>query len=89
MYRRNQIPSSKTNLTDTSKAYKKKMNFYIDKYNKTQQSKLRDLHYKNPKQCWNILNDIENKKDSEAISLIHISGTHWIMGKGQRSVGIR
>ena len=69
MYRRNPIPSSKANLINASKHYKNKMNFHINKYNKTQQSKLRDLHDKNPRQYWKILNDIENKKDSEAIDL--------------------
>ena len=64
-----QLSSSSTKLKhlQASKAYKRKLFFYIQfaKYNKTTQKKLRSLTSKNPKDYWKILNDIGKKQKNE------------------------
>ena len=57
--------STKLNLLQASKAYKRKLNFYIAKYNKTTQKKQRSLKSKNPKDYWKILTDIGKKQKNK------------------------
>ena len=49
--------------------YKKKMNYFINKHNKSTQNKLRNLKNKTPKEYWKILNSIDNKKADNNIEL--------------------
>ena len=44
--------TTRSNLQVASKACKKKMNFYITKYNKSMQKKLRSLKTKSPRDYW-------------------------------------
>ena len=57
--------ASKACLVTTRKTYKRKLNFFIRKYNKDTQNKLRKLKYKLPKHFWKILNSLENKNNKE------------------------
>ena len=45
------------------------MNKYINKHKKQMQQKLRNLKHKNPKEFWEILNNIERKEDEPDISI--------------------
>ena len=54
--------TTRSNLQVASKAYKKKMNFYITKYNKSMQKKLQSVKTKSPKDNWKILNNVDQKK---------------------------
>ena len=66
---RNPTHCSKSNLVQASKYYKKKMNYYINKHNKTTKTKSRNLKSKNPKEYWKVINSIDNKKVDSNIEL--------------------
>ena len=61
--------TTKLNLQQASKTYKKKMNYFINKHNKSTQNKLRSLKNKSPKEYWKIINSIDNKKADSNIEL--------------------
>ena len=61
--------TTKLNLQQASKTYKKKMNYFINKHNKSTQNKLRSLKNKSPKEYWKIINSIDNKKTDSNIEL--------------------
>ena len=63
----NELPSTynKRILNSTSKQYKKKMHFYIDKFNHSKAKKLRSMHAKTPKQYWKFLNSLKSKTNDE------------------------
>ena len=61
--------SNKLNLKNASKAYKKTMNFHINKHNKSTQEKLRNLKSKNPRDFWRIMNSLDKSKDNENIDI--------------------
>ena len=61
--------SNKSNLKNASKAYKKTMNFYINRHNKNTQDKLRNMKSKNPRGFWKIINSLEKSKDNEKIDI--------------------
>ena len=65
----NSSNTNKINLIKASKEYKKKMNFYINKFIKKSQNKLRNMHNKDPKEYWKTLNSIDNKKQDPDIIL--------------------
>ena len=65
----NSSNTNKINLIKASKEYKKKMNFYINKFIKKSQNKLRNMHNKDPKEYWKTLNSIDNKKQDPDIVL--------------------
>lgn len=54
---------NRRSLLCASKQYKKTMNKYINKYKLSQQSKLRKMHKKSPKEYWKYLNSINRKKN--------------------------
>ena len=68
-FSRNPSATSRTNLVSASKAYKKKMNYFINKHNKQTQIKLRNLKNKNPKDFWKIINSVDSKKQDRNIAL--------------------
>ena len=45
------------------------MIFYINKFIKKSQNKLRNMHNKDPKEYWKTLNSIDNKKQDPDIVL--------------------
>ena len=61
--------STKIELKQASKTYKKKMNYFINKHNKSTQNKLRSLKNKSPKEYWKIINSIDNKRTESNIEL--------------------
>ena len=61
--------SNKLDLKNASKAYKKTMNFHINKHNKSTQEKLRNLKSKNPRDFWRIMNSLDKSKDNENIDI--------------------
>jgi len=56
---------NKLRLQNASKQYKRTMNFYIKKYQTNNQSKLRNLSSKNPKQYWKFLNSLKPKQQHD------------------------
>jgi hypothetical protein len=68
-YTRNKSISNKNNLKEASKAYKRTINMYINKYKFSQSSKLRHLNHKQPKQYWKFLNSIKPKCNKETPSI--------------------
>ena len=47
------------------KYIKNTLNNYINKHNKANESKLRNMHRKRPKEYWKFLNSLKNKKQNE------------------------
>ena len=66
---KNPLDKNKSNLQLASKAYKCKMNFYINKHNKNTQDKLRNLKSKNPRYFWKIMNSVNKTNDNENIDI--------------------
>ena len=58
--------SSRDALTLASRSYKRTMNIFVNKYKFTQQSKQRKMQKGQPKNYWNFLNSLKNRKISEA-----------------------
>lgn len=56
---------TRRNLLSASKNYKGIMNKFINKYNKENESKLRNMQRKQPKDYWKYLNSLKNKKNIE------------------------
>ena len=67
--KKNPSDENKSNLKHASKAYKCKMNFYINKHNKNTQDKLRNLKCKNPRDFWKIMNSLNKTNDNENIDI--------------------
>lgn len=61
--------STRFRLTKASKVYKKKLNYFINKHNKSKQTELRNLKSKNPKEYWKIINSADCKKVDSDIEL--------------------
>ena len=61
-YSKNPSSSTRSNLVLASKAYKKKMNNFINNHKRQTQMKLRNLKNKNPKEYWKIINSVDSKK---------------------------
>lgn len=68
-YNINPSRTTKTNLNNCSKDYKKTLNFHINKYNRSRQEKLRNLKSNSPKEFWKILNNVEKSKNEANINL--------------------
>lgn len=66
---RNPSSTTRLNLVTASKAYKKKMNYFINKHNSQTQIKLRNLKNKSPKEYWKIINSVDSKKPDCNIEL--------------------
>lgn len=56
---------NKSALVSASRIYKKTMNKFMNKYNTTQQNKLRNMQKCQPKEYWKFLNSLKNKGKSE------------------------
>ena len=56
---------NRRNLLNASKNYKGIMNKFINKYNKKNESKLRNMLRKQPKDYWKYLNSLKNKQQIE------------------------
>ena len=57
--------TSKNNLMEASKAYKKVMNKHINQYNRKLQKKLRQMQTKDPKAYWKYINSLKGEKSEE------------------------
>ena len=55
------------NLISASKKYKRKLNYFINKHNKSMQHKLGKMKNKNPKEYWKIINNIDSKNTDSSI----------------------
>ncbi|MEW8548328.1 MAG: hypothetical protein AB2693_32900, partial [Candidatus Thiodiazotropha sp.] len=64
-YNRCRSTCNRINLQKACKIYKNTMNKFIDKYNQSNEQKLRNLHNKHPKEYWKFLNSVKNKELSE------------------------
>ena len=60
-FRKNPSNDNRTRLNNASKAYKRTMNYYIEKEKHANAAKLRNMHVKSPKQYWNFLNKLKPK----------------------------
>ena len=60
-FKRTQNYNDKDRLITASKAYKRKMNFFINKQKQKNEDKLRQIHSTNPKEFWKYLNSFQNK----------------------------
>ena len=56
---------NKSALLNASKLYKSTMNKYISQYKHTQQTKLRNMHKKSPKDYWKYLNSLNKSKKTK------------------------
>ena len=65
----NPTNNNKSKLKETSKNYKRTMNFCINKFNHNMQDKLRNLKSKNPKDYWKFINSLSKKKDNDKIDI--------------------
>ena len=65
LYQCNRNIENRKTLLNASKNYKKVMNKYITQYERQQQTKLRTLHKKSPKEYWKILNSLDRQKQSK------------------------
>ena len=63
--------STRNKLIQASKTYKKNINYFINKHNKLTQDKLRSMKNKSPKEYWNAINNIDNKKQKARSNLTH------------------
>ena len=61
--------SSKNDLSMASRFYKKTMNAHINKFRKSQQTKLRKMQKSQPKEYWKYLNSLKTKSKTEMPSL--------------------
>ena len=68
IYNNNKSTEKKDNLNQMSKAYKKTMDNSIKKHRNDITKKLSDLHSKNPKDYWKILN-VSNKNSKCAVDV--------------------
>ena len=64
-YNHNPTPGNYLKLQKACKTYKNTMNTYINRHNKNNEEKLRNMHCKRPKDYWKILNSIKNKTAKE------------------------
>ena len=64
-YRRFRNEYNEFKLQQSSKQYKKVMNFYINKHKWKNANKLRQIHTRKPKEYWRYLNSISKNKSSE------------------------
>ena len=64
-YRRFRNDRNRTELQQSSKEYKKVMNYHINKHTLKKANKLRQMHSAKPKEYWRYLNSI-NKTNSNA-----------------------
>ena len=64
-YNHKRTPRNLLNLQSASKIYKNTMNKYINKHNKNNEAKLRNLHKKRPKDYWKLLNSLQNKNSKD------------------------
>lgn len=60
-FKRTQNYNDKDRLITASKAYKRTMNFFINKQKQKNEDKLRQIHSTNPKEFWKYLNSFQNK----------------------------
>ena len=61
-YAKNKTYTKKVNLRNSSKQYKRTMNYYIKEYRYKSANQLRSMSTKSPKQYWRFLNGITQKK---------------------------
>ena len=69
MHKRANSDSSKINLVEASKSYKKVMNKYINDYNRKHQNKLRQMQTKDPKAYWKYINSLKGKTSEDMPSV--------------------
>lgn len=63
-YKRFRNNVNRERLLQTSKSYKRTMNFYINKQKETNAKKLREIHSSNPKDYWRYLNSLKKTSNS-------------------------
>ena len=64
-YNRERTHRNLQNLQRASKIYKNTMNKFINKHNKNNETRLRNMHNKRPKDYWKILNSVKNRTTKE------------------------
>ena len=68
-YNHNRTPVNLLKLQKACKTYKNTMNTFINRHNKNNEEKLRNMHRKQPKDYWKLLNSIKNKNAKETPSI--------------------
>ena len=64
VYKRYRSSQNRSLLLQSSKNYKKTMNFYINKQKQSNAKRLRDIHSSRPKEYWRYLNSLKTKDNS-------------------------
>lgn len=77
LYDKSPSQYNKNMLNITSKQYKHTMNKYINKFNKSNEDKLRRLQSKQPKSYWKILNKFKNKNSNKSFPKLQELYTHF------------
>ena len=63
VYRRHRNWSNRSLLLQSSKNYKKTMDFYINTQKQSNEKRLRDIHSSRPKEYWRYLNSLKTKNN--------------------------